>query len=359
VLIISRYFLREFLRVLVLCLATFIALYLIGDLFSRIEDILERGVGFGLVVQYFICGLPRIIHQLCPLAVLLSTFITIGLFVRNQEITALKAHGISLYRVLNVFILISAGIFVVSLLMQQYLIPKSTARFNQIRQEDIRGKKRSKLVDTTAFWYRAKDGIYNIDFFDPKRNTLDKVSIIYLDDVFQAKKAIYAETGKWNGKSWVLYNGMERRFLPDGGQTATAFKQQPVSLHATPEDFYISRKDGDELSFTDLWRLLKQLRTSGYPSTSYAVDLQSKVSYSFINIIMAILGIPFALMIGRSGNMALGIAVSICLGLTYWVFFSFCISLGKGGVLNPFIAAWIANITFGMLGVYLFLRVRQ
>ncbi len=358
-LIISRYFLREFLRILVLCLATFVALYLIGDLFSRLEDILERGVGFSLVLQYFICGLPRIIHQLSPLAVLLSTFITIGLFVRNQEITALKAHGISLYRVLNVFILISAGIFVVSLLMQQFLIPKSTARFSQIRQEHIRGKKRSKVVDTTAFWYRAQDGIYNIEFFDPEQNTLDKISIMYLDDVFQAKKAIYAKTGRWNGETWDLYNGMERLFLPDGGQTATAFKQQSVSLHASPEDFYISRKAGDELSFTDLWHLLKQLRTSGYPSTSYAVDLQAKVSYSFINIIMAILGIPFALMIGRSGNMALGIAVSTCLGLTYWVFFSFCISLGKGGVLNPFIAAWIANIIFGMLGIYLFLRVRQ
>jgi len=359
VLILTRYFLREFLRVFILCLATFVAVYLIGDLFSRIEDILTRGVSFGLVLQYFICGLPRIIHQLCPLAVLLSTFITIGLFVRNQEITALKAHGISLYRVLNVFILISAGIFVISLMMQQYLIPRSTARFRQIKMEHIQGKPRSRVINTTSFWYRAQDGVYNIEFFDPEQNTLDTVSIMYLDDAFRTRKAIYAKTGQWNGKTWDLQNGFERQFQPDGSQTATTFKQKSISLHASPEDFHVSRKTGDELSFTELWSLLKQIRTSGYPSTSYAVDLHAKVSYSFINIIMAILGIPFALMIGRSGGLALGIAVSTCLGLTYWVFFSFCISLGKGGVLNPFIAAWIANIIFGMLGIYLFLRVRQ
>jgi len=359
VLILTRYFLREFLRVLTLCLTTFIALYLIGDLFNRIEDILAREVSFSLVVQYFICGLPLIIHQLCPLAVLLSTFITIGLFVRNQEITALKAHGISLYRVLNVFILISAGIFVISLLAQQYLIPGSTTRFRKIRLENIKGKPRSKVINTTSFWYRAQNGIYNIAFFDPEENTLKAVNIMYLDDAFQAQRAIYAKTGLWNGKNWDLHEGFERTFLPDGGQTATAFKRLSISLHSSPEDFQVSRKTGDELSFTELWSLIKQIRTSGYPSTSYAVDLHSKISYSFINIIMAILGIPFALMIGRSGSMALGIAVSTCLGLTYWVFFSFCISLGKGGILSPFISAWIANIIFGMLGIYLFLRVRQ
>lgn len=358
-LIITRYFLREFLRVLVLCLATFVALYLIGDLFSRIEEILSRNVPFGLVIQYFLCGLPQIIHQLCPLAVLLSTFITLGIFVRNQEITALKAHGISLYRVLNVFVLISAGIFVISLLMQQYLIPGSTSRFRQIKVEHIKGRPRSKLINTTSFWYRSKGAIYNIDFFEPETNVLEKVSIVYLDDDFQARRAIYAETGRWNGKTWDLLNGTERSFDLGGGQSAKAFKQLSVSLQAEPEDFHGSRKTSDELSFSQLWGLLSKIKTSGYNTTSYAVDLHAKVSYSFINIIMAILGIPFALMIGRSGGMALGIALSSGLGLSYWLFFSFCLSLGKGGMLHPFVAAWIANIIFGMLGIYLFLRVRQ
>jgi len=359
VLIITRYFLRDFLRVLGLCLATFVALYLIVDLFNRIEDILSRDVPLGLIIQYFLCGLPRIIHQFCPLAVLLSTFITIGLFVRNQEITALKAHGISLYRVLNVFILISAGVFVASLLMQQYLIPGSTTRFRQIKEEYIKGKARSKLVDTTAFWYRSKGAIYNIDFFEPEKNILEKVSIMYLDDAFQARRVIFAKTGSWNGKTWDLQDGFDRQFHAGGGQTATTFKQISVSLQARPEDFHGSRKTSDELSFTELWGLLKKIKTRGYTTTSYAVDLHAKISYSFINIIMAILGIPFALMIGRSGGMALGIALSSGLGLTYWIFFSFCISLGKGGMLHPFVAAWIANIIFGMLGIYLFLRVRQ
>jgi lipopolysaccharide export system permease protein len=359
VLIITRYFLSEFLRVLGLCLAAFVALYLIIDLFGRIEDILSHEVGTGVLIEYFLCNLPLIIYQLCPMAVLLSTFITIGLFVRNHEITALKAHGISLYRVLNVFIFISAGIFTASLFMQQYIIPDATTRFREIRHAQIKGRPLSRLVDTTGFWYRSQEAIYNIDFFEPERNTLARVNILYIDDTFQAQSSIYAATGTWNGKTWDLLDGIERFFHADGNQTARAFRHKTVSLNATPEDFHLSRKTGDELSFTDLWGLLKKLKESDYPSSSYSVDLHAKISYSFINIIMAILGIPFALMIGRSGSMALGIAASTGLGLAYWLFFSFCISLGKGGILHPFIAAWIANIIFGMLGIYFFLRVRQ
>lgn len=358
-LIITRYFLKEFLRVLGLCLATFVALYLIADLFGRIEDILSNNVGTGIVVQYFLCGLPRIIYQLCPLAVLLSTCITLGLFMRNHEITALKALGISLFRIMNVFILISAGIFVAALLMQQYVMPQATTRFRHIRHEQIKGRALSRLVDKTAFWYRGRDAIYNIDFFEAETGFLKQISILYIDDRFQVTGALSAAAGYWNGIDWILQDCVERRFHPDGSQTSKHFPQKTVSLDATPEDFRGSRKTGEELSFTELWGLVQQIRSSGYRSTSYEVDLHSKISYAFINIIMAILGIPFALMIGRSGGMALGIAASTCLGLAYWIFFSFCVSLGKGGVLHPFVAAWIANIIFGMLGMYLFLRVRQ
>jgi len=89
------------------------------------------------------------------------------------------------------------------------------------------------------------------------------------------------------------------------------------------------------------------------------VDMYAKISYAFITVIMALLGIPFALRTGRSGGMAFGITLSIVLGFVYWIFFAFCVSLGKSGALPPVLAAWTANITFGILGLYLFLHVRQ
>ena len=83
------------------------------------------------------------------------------------------------------------------------------------------------------------------------------------------------------------------------------------------------------------------------------------LQHNILNIIMAMLGIPFALMIGRSGGMALGITVSVLLGFLYWIFFALCLSLGKNGSLPAFLSAWMANAAFGAIGVYMFLHVKQ
>jgi lipopolysaccharide export system permease protein len=113
------------------------------------------------------------------------------------------------------------------------------------------------------------------------------------------------------------------------------------------------------MSFSEIRAFIQQLKREGFSSTTYEVDMYAKVSYSFINVIMMLLGIPFALRIGRSGGMALGIAISIAIGFVYWIFFGFCLSLGKGGAMPPFLAAWIANVAFGFFGMYMFLYVRQ
>jgi lipopolysaccharide export system permease protein len=113
------------------------------------------------------------------------------------------------------------------------------------------------------------------------------------------------------------------------------------------------------MSFSEIKNFIQDIKKQGYSSTAYEVDMHAKISYSFINIIIALLGIPFALRIGRSGGMAMGIAISIAMGFFYWTFFAFCLSLGKGGVLPPVVAAWVANLAFGFLGLYMFLHVRQ
>jgi lipopolysaccharide export system permease protein len=74
---------------------------------------------------------------------------------------------------------------------------------------------------------------------------------------------------------------------------------------------------------------------------------------------MTILGIPFALRIGRSGNVAVGITTSMAIGFVYWLFFSFSLSLGKGGLLPPLVAAWSANIVFGSIGILILMQQRE
>ncbi|MCX8042979.1 MAG: LPS export ABC transporter permease LptG [Desulfobacterota bacterium] len=358
-LIITRYFAREFFRTFLLCIACFAALYILVDLFERLDDMLRNNVSFSLIIIYYLSSLPMIFYQVAPFAVLLCSFITVGIFNRHNEIMALKAHGISLFRVLHVFILVSGAIFLFSFWLQEYVLPYTNTRAKEIKNINIKGKQPSKLFKKYHFWYRTQDGIYSIDFFDPEKNMLQKISILYLDKDFSIIKRLDAESATWAVDAWMLRNVTEREFYPDGSTRAYHTAQKKVSLQKTPEDFRSSRKEAEEMSFSEIRAFTKKMRAEGYPTTAYEVEMHAKVSYAFIAIIMCLLAIPFALRIGRSGEMAIGIAVSVALGFLYWLFYAFCLSLGKSGALPPFLAAWTANIAFGFVGVYMFLHVRQ
>ena len=358
-LIISRYFTREFLKIFGLCLCSFISLYLLIDLFERLDDMIKNQVAFGLIIKYCLCSIPMIIYQVTPMGVLLCTFITIGLFAKHHEIMALRAHGISLYRVLQVFIVIAVSMCFFSLWLQEYVMPTTNQIVREIKNVNIKGKKPSKLFKKLHFWYRSQNTIYSIDYFDPEQQELKKISLLYFDDSFNLVKRVDAQSATWDRDAWLFHVGVEREFLPGGSMKMHKFAEKAFSINKTPDDFKAARKESEEMSFTELWTVVKKMREEGYLPTSYEVDMYAKISYAFITVIMALLGIPFALRTGRSGGLALGVTLSIGFGFVYWIFFAFCVSLGKSGAMPPLLAAWTANITFGMLGIYMFLHVRQ
>ena len=357
--IITRYFTREFIKIFFQCMTTFVALYLFVDVFDRIDNIINHRVPVSLVFQYCACLVPFIIYQVCPLGVLLCTFITIGIFVRHNEITVLKAHGISLYTVLKVFLLISVCLCLFSVWLQEYILPFTNVRAREIKTNYIKGKKRARLLKSPHFWYRSRDNVYNVEFFDPENNILQNITILFFEKSTFLSKRIDAEKAEWKEGRWLFSRGIDRVFKPDGQVEAEKFKTRVISMDKSPEDFKMIAKRGSDMGFSEIKGFIKSIKKQGYSSTAYEVDMHSKLSYPFINIIMALLGIPFALRIGRSGGMALGIAISIALGFFYWMFFAFCLSLGNGGILPPVVAAWVANISFGFLGLYMFLHVRQ
>jgi len=357
--VITRYFTKEFLKTLVLCLSTFIMLYLLVDLFERLDDIVKHKTPFFLVVKYCLYQIPMIVYQVLPLGILLCTFITIGIFVKNNEITAIKAHGISLFSVLKTFVFISSLFCVLSLFLQEFVLPHTNWQVKKIKNIHIKGKKDPSFLKKEDFWFKSKNRICKIGFFDPGKNSLHNIVLFYFDSSFGVEKKIEVENAVWITDHWVFNNGVERSFKKTGEMEIKKFKSREIAFDKTLDDFISFRKESEEMSFTEIRAFIKKTEQEGYPTAELKADMHAKISYSFICIIMAILGIPFSLMIGRSGGMAMGTAISLALGFIYWIFFAFCLSLGKGGELTPFVSAWSANLAFGFLGLYLFLHVRQ
>jgi len=359
-LIITRYYTREFLKIFVLCLASFVVLYLLVDLFENLDGFIKNKAPLAAIIRYFLYSIPIILYQICPLGMLLCTFITIGVFVRFNEITALKAQGISLFTVFKVFLFIAAFTWIFSLWLQEYVLPYTNRQMKEIKNIQIKGKKGAAILARDHFWYRSQNAIFNIDIFYPHKNMIQGITIYYFTPDFQLQERIDAQWGSWKQQGdWIFHDGVTRTFKPEGEIKTEAFSERLITIHETPDDFKMSQKLSEEMSFNELRAYIKKTGLEGYDTTPYEVDMQAKISYPFINIIMAMLGIPFALMIGRSGGMALGITVSVLLGFLYWIFFALCLSLGKNGSLPTFFSAWLANVAFGSLGLYMFLQVKQ
>ena len=242
---------------------------------------------------------------------------------------------------------------------QELVLPHASQKAEYIENIRIKQKGVRSLLKQNRFWYRSEDIICNIELFEHASNTLHGVSIYFFDQQFTLKKRLDARLGKWIDDRWHFYNLIIRTFNPDGSMKVETAQEKIIPLKETPDDFKVARREPEEMSYAELKEYITKIENAGYQIPEYIPYLYAKLSLPFICLIMPILAIPFALRIGRGGGIALGIGMSVMIGFTYFVFFNFSLSLGKGGVLPPLLSAWVANILFGSLGVYFLLRVRQ
>jgi len=355
--IITRYILREFIKIFLYSLAVIVVLFFIGHLVDRLEGFLKHEVNFGLLLQYFFFRTIPIIFQCTPIPVLLATSITIGLLSRNFEIIALRSSGVSLSRTIAPILIAALGISIVSLFGNELVSPYATAKAKSLSRT-IKGKERKTIFNPDQIWLRGKGIIYNIKYFSSRENTLYDVTLYFLSHDFTLYKRIDAEKAFWQGNRWVFQNVYTREFEANNVIKTSFTKEASFPLEETPETFKQEIREPEEMSYLELKGYIEKTTQEGYDTTKYLAALYAKLSSPFINFFIALFGIPFALRIGRHGGFAIGITLSCVIGLGYWFFYGICTALGTGGALPPIISAWAANFIFGILGFYLLLHVK-
>ncbi len=357
--IITMYISREFLNIFFLSLGAFVGIYVIIDLFEHMDDFLEYAVGLPTILLFFLYKIPLIFYQVAPLAVLLATFLSLALRARNNEIIALQTSGISPSRLFGPLIAIALSVSVCLLILQEYVLPYTNHQFKIVKDVRIKKKKQFRSLKKNKIWYRSGDSVCHIEFFNPLENTIQGITLYTLDPDFRLLRRLDARRGEWKDGMWIFYDVLQRDFAEDGSVRLEVYPERIGPLKETPDEFKMANRESQEMSYREMKAYLARLRKAGYTITHYLTDLHAKISFPFICLVMAILGIPFALRVGKGGGIALGIGVSLAIGFIYWTFFAFCLSLGRGGTLPPLLAAWIANLTFTSLGIYMLLQLRQ
>jgi LPS export ABC transporter permease LptG len=358
--ILDDYVLRDFVFNLALIMGSLTVLSLIFTIFELLGDILKNHVSPWVVGEYLLNVTPFFLYNTAQYGVLLSVLITLGLMQRSNEVTAMKATGISIYRiivpVLVAAIMVSVGLF----LSDQLYLPHTNKRQDALLNK-IKGRPPQTYLNPSRKWIFGQNStIYYYQFFDSDRNQFGDLSVFqFQPNTFQLVNRIYANRAQWDGslKRWVCAEGWERSFQ---GLAINEYRTYDVStfgsVNEPPEYFKKEVKQSLEMNYEQLRRYIHDLQQSGFEVVKLKVQLQKKIAFPIVTFVMGVLAIPFALSAGKRGAVA-GVATAIGIAVVYTVVSGLFEAMGNISSLPPVLAAWSPDVIFALVGGYLVLKV--
>ncbi len=352
--------LRDFTLYLVLIMMTFLMLTLVFTFFELLSDIVRNKVPLTLVADYLVNVTPSMVYMMTPLSVLLAVLITFGMMQKSSELTAVKASGISIYRMIVPVILISALLAAGLFVFDQLYIPYANKRQETLRNT-IKGRPAQTYLQPDRKWiFGEHDDMFYYEFYDPDQNRFANISLFFFEPkTFQLKGRAFAARAHWSeslGK-WVFEQGWSRTFRGAAIEDYSKFEVRTFpGVSERPTYFKKEVKQSSEMNYEELRRYIRDLQQSGFDVVRLKVQLQKKFAYPLITLIMAILAVPFAMSQGRRGALT-GVAVAIGVAVSYFVLSGLFEAMGNANQLPAALAAWAPDMIFALAGGYLLLKV--
>ncbi len=337
-----------------------LALILAFTFFVLLGAMLHSDAGLAVMGRYLFYLSPQMLYLLAPVVILVGVLITFGLMSNANEITAMKACGISIYRLLAPVAVVALGLAALQFGFGQSWLPRFNREQDALRAR-IKGQPARTFQQPERHWVMGQgNDIFYFQYFDPADAQFNNVSVYDFDpNRFQLTRRIHARLAYWdrNLRAWVFESGWVRDFR---GATVTRYQPFAIASFARvregPAYFTADAQVSTQMNYQELNRYVRGLRRAGYDVSRLTVQLDQKVAYPVITLIMVLLAFPFALSAGRRGTVA-GIVAAVGVAIVYWVGSGFLAALGGLGQIPPAAAAWAPDALFLVAGVYLLLRV--
>ena len=356
--IIDKYMVRGFLVPFVWCLFIFVVMAIIIDIFSFIDNIVKYKIPANSIISFYYYYSPTILLQVAPMAVLLSVIFVLSNLNKNNEITAMKSSGISLWRILCPILILGFMISMATFIVNDKVIPASSRMANYIRREELEKNKhrheQAKVIQNVAV-YGAGNRIVFARSYDTEKNQLNDIIIHEHDRRENLIYKITAESGVWNGSEWVFHRVIIFKIDNAGRilEEPKFFDEKVIGIKERPGDFSNREWNADYLSYKQLKNYIRNFKGTGTRIVrSLMVDLHYKEAFPLICLVIILVGSPFAIITTR-GGVLIGVGMSIAIGLLYYASIAISLAFGKAGFMPPIVAAWASNVVFSILGIYL------
>ncbi|MBI2213663.1 MAG: LPS export ABC transporter permease LptF [Acidobacteria bacterium] len=356
--ILDRYVLRLFVQTVFFIVLSVVVLQMVIDYSEMAGDIAENKIPVEIVVEYYRNLTLVVLDKTIPISILAGTLICFGMLSRTSEVTAMKATGVSLYRLALPVIVVATIASGFAYLLLDFALPYNNEKVASLKSQ-IKGKpmRRSVTWEQRQWVFGKGRYLFNFLSYDKIAKALSQVQVLEFDPVeMRITRRVYAEEARFDGSGWVFVNGWVRSFDDHGGASFTPI-DSPVRLHypERPEYFTSDFKLPNQMTYAELRRYLHDLEISGYSSEELRVQLYQKTAWPFVSLVMALIALPFSFRIGKRGALY-GVGVALFLAFVYWAVYGVFTKFGEVGNLPALLSAWSANVLFIIAAVYLFVH---
>lgn len=373
--IIQRYYLKEYFKLFSIIGIGLSLISSLIDLVTKISELAPYRPSLSALVLYSSLNIPGYLIYLMPMSALISGLFVVGYSGRKRETAAIKSSGGSIKRML--IPIIYSGIFlgIAGFLISEFITPGFTQKAYKLR-DSIRGKKSVLAFKEGRAWLRVKDSIVKIDLYLPDKGVIKGISIMRIEDDMLTER-IEAESAEWkpllspetpketkflkNADSanssgiWYL-RGVNVYNIKTGA--VTKHKELPSEIIDSPDILGKGIQQPEEMNVRELLVYTKRLKEAGIKNIKLLVDINSRLSYPLINIIMVVIGISLAARGGIEGGLVTA-ATGIFISFLYWLGYTAFLSMGYAGILPPVLSAWLVPLIFGGAAFYLFSRIPE
>lgn len=348
---LHKYWLKEFVKFFSVIQLLILVIFVFIDYLSRMERFLNSDISLVGAFGYILLKVPFMFVQFTPASILLATITIFGLMSKNNELLAIKSSGISGYSLIKPAIWIAVILAMLMFFLGETVIPFFMTKANYIKYSVIQ-KRNIYSSGREDIWIKSEDKLIHINFFDPVNQVVAGITVASLRKNFDLASRIDAKRAYYKDEKWVLKDIIEQIHDEHSmDYDVNLYDEKIVKWDIKPEDLGAVVKKSEEMSFFELKKYVKKVEEEGYDARSYKVDLNAKIAFPFICIIMVLTGAATGMRPFAKNNIPAAIAIGVVIAFLYWAVYGFCLSLGYGAILPPIVSAWTTNLFFFCFGI--------
>jgi len=367
--LLDRYLLRELLVPLGYCLSGFLLLWISSDLIAELGNLQEKKLVASEIAELYLVKTPEFVVLVLPIALLLALLYALSNHARHHEITAIRAAGVSLWRLSLPYFAVGLAGSGVLFALNELWVPDSDDAAQAILERHVLPATARDKIQNKGF-RNARDGrLWKFREYDLRTGLMSGPQV-WEREPDGSQLLLSAEQGLRTNGVWTFFEASLRRFPAQSNALAVLVLQTNVlvrpdfseSLPEIRSELKIS--SGNVLARAKkadlpIREILDYLRLNPHPLQANALytKLHGRLAAPWTCLVVVLIALPFGAASGRRG-VWVGMASSVLICFGYFILQQFCLALGSGGYIVPWVAGWFPNLAFGVAGLWLTARVR-